>query len=714
MFQKIILFLLAIIIFNAVHISPQTLTRTSAIPINGFCRYKTFNTSPDYSSIFSFNYNNDSYSDILLYSPLKRKVNILTGSENGEFKKQDSIKVPFQFSELQTIYDKGEETGEYAFVSRRDREAGIFQISNSGKFALESSISFSSYPENISAADVNSDGKQEFLISGSAFDGLSLIFRNNKKLSEKKIEQREVYTDAVFVDLNNDGIPDIAGFDLITNSINLFYNYGNGEFSKIRSIPVDEKINTLQSFDMNSDSYEDLIFVKENSIIIFYNDFRSSFDNYTTINTLYFPDKIITGDFNKDGRIDIAYINYEQETLSVIFGKSDLEFYPETVYMKKNGIEDIIPFYSKFINGIAGVSSKGEIFTITRLSSFSENVQLVLGAEPSAVAYFDNDDNGIIDFCFLDNSSNSLIAVIRNNAGIPYYYYSFSLFQDHSIITPFNISSNVKGFCCYSLGRKLIEVIVINFSKGEFERRTLYSHGDIQDLKVLKDNENKMILHAAYKINYKAGIDLFKYSDHYFSNENYYITVKDLFSNISLGSRNSIYFWQKEGRKLNFIFNEFNDVQNHLKEKISLSLQKYPAENKAVVFTGDLLNKDKDISISFFSSRKDTFAVISSANKYSVLGKNNRSENLNVQNYRQLFFGQMRFNGLKKLFIYNPQKRKVDKIDFLNEGKDFISTKIADAVNLNSYFIKNMNFKNFHILFTKKNSSLISIKKLSQ
>ena len=72
----------------------------------------------------------------------------------------------------------------------------------------------------------------------------------------------------------------------------------------------------------------------------------------------------------------------------------------------------------------------------------------------------------------------------------------------------------------------------------------------------------------------------------------------------------------------------------------------------------------------------------------------------------------MRFNGLKKLFEHN--KTIIDKFDFLNKGKSLISTEIVRALNMNRYFIKNMSFKNYHIVFTQKNESPISVYKISQ
>ncbi|MGA9294782.1 MAG: VCBS repeat-containing protein [Ignavibacteriaceae bacterium] len=701
--------LFAIFLFNSNFFFPQNLINDMQIPINGFCKYNDFKTGRNYTSAFALNYNKDSYSDILLYSPLKKKIDLLTGFENGEFSEQDSIRVPYQFSNIQTIFNHKKEVEGYAFASRRDRKAGIFRITDDKKFTNIASYNFSSYPENISVADIEGNGNAEMLISGGTFDGLSLLFLSGKKLIEKKLEKNTSYTDAVFVDLNNDDIPDISGFNLITNSIDFFYNYGNGDFRKVRSIPINSRISLLQSFDMDSDDYADLIFVSNNSISIFYGDFRSAFEDTLNIYPLYHPDKIILGDFNKDGKIDIAYINYDEEILSVIFAKGSRQFYPEIIYLEKKGIRDIIPFYSKFINGIAGISTKGELFTITKLSSFSENIKLTLGAEPYAITFFDNEDNGITDFCFIDELTNSLISVIRNNAGIPKYYSSFSLFQNHSEVTAFSILPNVKGFFCYSLNNKLIEAIIVNFSTNKVVRKTIYSHGGIMDLKIRKDPDGSFSIYTAYRKSDLLGIDIFKYSGGNFANENYEITVKDLASNLAIGTGKSVFFWKKTGDILTFYLKDFNNLQNLPEEKFSLSLKTY---YKIIEFTGDLLNNEKDITVSFFNSANDDFAVVTSGKSSAVIKENEQLTDLKVENKDQLFFGEMRFAGLKKLFVHHNSI--IDKFDFLNKGKELVSTDIAKVINMNRYFIKNMNLKNYHIVFTQRNASPISVYKINQ
>ena len=269
---------------------------------------------------------------------------------------------------------------------------------------------------------------------------------------------------------------------------------------------------------------------------------------------------------------------------------------------------------------------------------------------------------------------------------------------------------NLKGFYCYSFDKKLIETLVVDFSRNKIERESIYAHGGIMDFKIRKDDEGKINLLAAYRNNDKLGLDVFKYSGQNYANENYEITVKDLASNITLGAGASVNFWQKSGNVLKLFTKDFIKPQNQL-EKFSLSLQKY---FKVTAFAGDLLNKDIDVLISFLTSGEDNFAVVTTDKFSSLINENSQAGIFNIENSAQLFFGEMRFNGLKKLFVYYPEKSAVYRFDFLKEGKEIITTEITKASNLNHYFIKNMNVKKYHIVFTQKNESAISINKINQ
>ena len=79
---------------------------------------------------------------------------------------------------------------------------------------------------------------------------------------------------------------------------------------------------------------------------------------------------------------------------------------------------------------------------------------------------------------------------------------------------------------------------------------------------------------------------------------------------------------------------------------------------------------------------------------------------------KQLFFGETRYNGLKKLFVYSPGNNSVSRIDFINKGKDIVIPHLIDADNADYYFIKKMSSRNYHLVYTDTLNNCITIKQL--
>ncbi len=210
----------------------------SQIPINGFCKYNDIKVDSGYTSFFALNYNGDSYADLFLYNSNDKKSVSFLGDNSGSFNKDYEDNLPFEISQLQNVRAKNGMIQEYAFTSRKTRQVGTLKFTEKGKPEIESKIELKSYPENLSIGDIQNDGKSEMLVSGSSFEGLSIIFNRDKNLIEKKIIDKTVFSSSVLTDLSNDGELDIAAFNVFTNSINFFYNIGGNDFKKVRSIPA--------------------------------------------------------------------------------------------------------------------------------------------------------------------------------------------------------------------------------------------------------------------------------------------------------------------------------------------------------------------------------------------------------------------------------------------------------------------------------------------
>ena len=692
-----------IVFFLSKEIYPQ-------IPINGFCQFSNFSVEKGFNSVLSLNFNNDSYTDLLLYSPEQKKVVSLSGEKNGGYLKSGIYKIPYAINSMKSLGDKDSKLKRYAFISRGNMRAGIYSITSTGRPYLTNTIKFDSYPGNISLADVNKNGNYEILVSGPSFNGLSIVSQSEGRMKEKKVVANESFSDAIFTDLSNDGYPDIAAFNQINNSLEFFYNEGGNNFKLVRSIKTDQPIHSLRSVDLNLDNYPDLIYTEGKTINIIYGDFASAYNNKTTIGTKFYPDQIISGDFNRDGIIDIAYLNCREGILSIIYAKNEHEFYPEITYLKKDGLQNIIPYYSKFINGIVSISINGNLFTEKNLPSVSGDVNISIGINPSAISTFDYANNGINDICYIDSCNPSLDIIIRNSDGIPSTFYSYPLYDDFSDIIVDNADPREKSFYCYARGKRLIEILKIDFSRNSVEKNSVYSPGNIEDLKIQKTDNNFDNIYVAFKNNSMLGLSILEYRNFRYAVANYSNLASDVYcSSITLSNGPGIIYWQKspKGATLNKI-----SIANGTIVSNRLSTFSGGTVSSVYSFTGDLFNNDKDASISFLQAENVSYITVSNFKSNVVVNSRELPDYTKVDSPAQLFFGETRLNGLKKLFIYSPKDNSLNRIDFINKGKDIVTPRLVQAEDVKSYFIKKMSSRNFHLVYTDKLNNCITIKQL--
>ena len=161
---KILLFIVVFISFNA----------SAQIPINGFCKHQSFKIPPGYTSVKSVNFNKDTFNDLIIFNNSTKKYLSIEGTEKG-FSKIRVYKIPFEISKFKSISTKYFRGKYFSFVSRKNRSVGIISFNKYGKIEIKKLLKFNSYPENLDVADINNNGRSELLISGSAFEGLSII-----------------------------------------------------------------------------------------------------------------------------------------------------------------------------------------------------------------------------------------------------------------------------------------------------------------------------------------------------------------------------------------------------------------------------------------------------------------------------------------------------------------------------------------------------------
>lgn len=705
------------------------------IPINGFCKYTSFDVQPNYTSLFSLNFNKDSYTDLMLFSDSSKNINSIKGFANEKFQSRLKFNFIEQISKIIPVTDKYYNIIEYAFISKEKKIFGLIEFNSLGAINLKNSIKLSFTPDNLSSADIDNDGQNEFLISGAAYDGFTIITKKGLRLIKNDFEKKHIYTKSIFVDLNNDGFDDIAAFDVQYNQLKFFYNKGNGEFYFVRSFQLNHSISSLHSFDFNLDRYDDIIFTFENYIYVLYSDSIASFNNQIIIKTKYNIDKIVLRDFNKDGKIDISYLNKKNSAVSVLFQRIENNFYDEINYLKKENLTDIIPFSSRFVDGLMALSRNGKVYFISTLSYLGNYSKIAFGDEPATITHFDFNYDGMTDIAYVDKLSKALKLIIRNQNGIPSLYYSFFVYDNFSKIIPFNkknnsssvnITSRFGGFLLYNYNDNKFLMLEYDFLKNKFNRQYFYLEGALKDIKIVEEQNsvNPKIYLTFIKNN---NLNLSTYT---FRNNKYEISNINNIENNVLDSKfideYNLFYWKISTQ---------TKQQNEL-ELYSVNLQSGIIKNKIhslttdnnftiQSFVFDIFNSETPTLITFYKDEKDNFVLLSnnSSNEKNYFVKkynlNNNdfmdkiiSDEKSFLNLQQLFFGEFRPQNLKKLFLYLPFNNSISTLTFLRNRNRIIVREITKAENLISFFIRRMSANNFYIVYSDKKENCIILKRL--
>lgn len=673
------------------------------IPFKGFCKLNSFKIDSGYTRIFSFNYDQDEYADLLVYNPLGTKAKLYHGTSGFGFDYRGEITFPLQPSKLEPIILQNNMIESFAFTSRKDRSFGIYKFSLRGKPELLNKIKFDSYPEFISIADINNDGLPEFLISGNSFDGLSIIQYKGSSLVENKIIEGETFLNAQFIDFNSDDIKDIAAINSVDNSIRFLYNNSRGEFTEVRKINVGENVLALKVFDLNYDSYPDIIISTEDSIKIYFGDSAHSYENVVSIKTGSPADDFVIGDFNRDGYFDFTCLTKYDGKIFTIFAKEFDSFYDELIHSENPGVIDIIPFFSKFVYGSAFINKFGQVDILSKILSLSDDQTLVLSKAPYTISKFDVTDNGINDLMFIDHSDQTIKFVVRDATGYPEKLYSVNLNDNHNNIVQFNNTKFVKTFFCFSYGKRLIESVQVDFQKFNFHREFFYTEGPIEDVVISPDNSNNAELFILFSKGNTLNLEIFSKTALRYSNRIYKNISANWFSPVILSTNKmNVGYWSRSA--------DYNDFVT-----VNLSGNQYSVSVKNEIKVGDysitsvpqyLINNDDNTFVSLISGN-NKLRLLVSKNGYSIYSYRSDKIGFRITDKNQLFFDKN-----NSLFVNDKIGKAFYKLYPSISNEQLRFEKIFEDVDINSFVVTKLDQRKYHLIYTEE--GFIKIKQLTK
>ena len=334
-------------------------------------------------------------------------------------------------------------------------EGTIFYSTNS--FAPKVDFTVGSAPENVALGDFDGDGKPDLVVANSGSDNVSVMENASSTSTIALTNIFDIETGAgpvgvVVADLDGDGNQDIATANSASNNISVIRNASVGESTSFQ-FKVDYATATnpqsIVLADLDMDGRPDLVtanFTNSGSVSILRNTSTSviSFAAKQDISTGSFPASVATGDFNNDGKPDLAVANSNSNSVSILLNNSSgsIAFLPKI---------DISVTASPFSLAVVDYDRDGDLDIMTGLSGSSattilrNNGEGLFGTTSGPAAPTNPnwmtiaDMNGDTHPDIVQTAGASTMAVIRNNSGV-FTPISFTTEQDPSGIAVADIN----------------------------------------------------------------------------------------------------------------------------------------------------------------------------------------------------------------------------------------------------------------------------------
>ena len=221
---------------------------------------------------------------------------------------------------------------DFATANFNDNTVSVYVGDRTGAFTqvVGSPFAVGAGPVALAVADLRADGHLDIVSANSVAGNISILFGNdtNGFTAGPNIVVGSGPQSIVGGDFNSDGLPDLAVANVYDSTITVLINDGSGGFASNPSTTysVGQNPSWIGTADFNQDGALDLAIVNttSNNVTILRGDGLGGFAplSGSPFATLSYPVSAALGDFNGDGKPDIAVISATGNTLSILLNTS--------------------------------------------------------------------------------------------------------------------------------------------------------------------------------------------------------------------------------------------------------------------------------------------------------------------------------------------------------------------------------------------------------
>jgi RHS repeat-associated protein len=302
-----------------------------------------------------------------------------------------------------------------------------FGVITAVQFAAQVTYPVGAYPWGVASGDFNGDGKPDLAVVNSSDDTISLFLGDgagNLVAGSVLHTSGSLSYSIVVGDFNGDGKLDLAVGNLVSQNVSIFLGNGDGTFSGPTLVAVGGEPVNLAVADVNHDGKLDLIVVDGSTgsttgqtVEVLLGNGDGTFHAGVPYTTGPGPIGVAVGDFNGDGKLDLAVTNSGNNTVSILLGNGDgtfqaaanyaTQFYPEKIAVADfngDGKADLVILNSR-IGSFSVFLGNGD-------GTFGAGSNVGAGSAPQGLAIADFNGDGKLDLAIADSFGNDVMVYL--------------------------------------------------------------------------------------------------------------------------------------------------------------------------------------------------------------------------------------------------------------------------------------------------------------
>lgn len=293
-----------------------------------------------------------------------------------------------------------------------------------------SPVTVGNLPTSVVTDDFNGDGIPDFAVANLTDNTVSVFLGDGtgafQQMSGSPFAVGAGPAALVVIDINADGLPDLVSANSVANNITVLLANSSGSFTVGPNIAVGNGPHSIALGDFNGDGLGDLAVANlyDSTITVLTNNGAGSFTSDST--SVYAvgqnPAWIGTADFNQDGILDLAIVNTTSNSITVLQGDGLGGFtqipgspIATVTYPVSAAIGDFNADGKPDLAVISGTGNTVSILLNTGTGFAGTGMTYPAGTSPSSVVVSDFDGDNQQDLVIANRNDNS--ATVLNGDG---------------------------------------------------------------------------------------------------------------------------------------------------------------------------------------------------------------------------------------------------------------------------------------------------------